>query len=255
MQRLVAVLAAAGLVGNAAGEAPRPRSGRRGAPGRGEPQRLCLTPPDARVGRRRAVAAQGTCGADYVQEGAGAVTDAACHAQTAGYHYNNANAGSTCVGAVCDLTVGADMWACCEETKCTNNAVTAKDHTCALGSHLVDAASTTIPGTDPATTCCEANTCTAPGTAPTGYTIATGSATTVDGLGTAGCAAGYQGTPVVECATDGGAFDFRGCVAGATGGGGGSLPDCSESHGSTPNANACQCGTAQCAPDDLCDAS
>ena len=103
----------------------------------------------------RDAAAQGTCGADYLSAGAGAVTDAACHAQTNNYHYNTANAGSTCVGAVCDLTVGADMAACCEETKCTGNAVTAKDHTCAAGSKLkVGAGSTAVAGADPETTCC-----------------------------------------------------------------------------------------------------
>ena len=105
----------------------------------------------------RDAAAQGTCGADYPTAGAGAVTDAACNLQTTGYHYNTANAGSTCAGAFCDLAgVAGDMTACCEETKCTGNAVTAKDHTCAAGSKLKTNAGATAmpPGADPETTCC-----------------------------------------------------------------------------------------------------
>ena len=82
--------------------------------------------------------------------------DAACNAMTAGYHYNSVNAGSACAGAFCDLAgVAGDMTACCEETKCTGNAVTAKDHTCAAGSKLkVGAGSTAVAGADPETTCC-----------------------------------------------------------------------------------------------------
>ena len=103
------------------------------------------------------MAAAQTCGADGGSVGGGAVTDADCEGQTAGYHYNTASAAVTCTsaGGFCDLTDTNDMAACCEETMCDGNDVTAKDHVCGLGSKLIGAATTTAPGSDPEGNCCE----------------------------------------------------------------------------------------------------
>ena len=52
------------------------------------------------------------------------------------------------MGAACDITVTADFSACCEESMCSGNAVTAQDHVCDAGSKLIGAAASTATGSD-----------------------------------------------------------------------------------------------------------
>ena len=96
----------------------------------------------------------------------------------------------------------------------TLNAVGAL--TCAAG-YIGTVVPTVTAGAVLAVTGCVENTCTAFSTSfpttPTGYDVTTVAGTTVGGLGAVACAAGYTGTAVVSCPTDGAAFSaLSGCV-------------------------------------------
>eukprot|EP01048_Picozoa_sp_COSAG05_P009993 COSAG05_NODE_855_length_6946_cov_2.731415_4_plen_897_part_01 len=85
---------------------------------------------------------------------------------------------------------------------------------CASGYHGTATVSCNDDGGTFSFGCCSPNVCQAPGSAPVGYSVATPTGTTLTGLGSVSCAAGYSGTASVSCTHNSGspnAFVISGC--------------------------------------------